>query len=175
MILRWLTPAWYVPSVPQLDPRVLQAAGVRGIILDLDNTVVAWDESTPSREVREWIVRLREAGLRACIVSNNFTGRARAIGEMLQVPVVAGAVKPIPWAFRKALAIMGTLAGQTALVGDQLFTDILGGNLLGMRTILVDPLSVREFPTTRVVRAAERLIRGRIMRQLKAREHSRHP
>lgn len=164
-MLRWLIPTRHVPAVTQLDPRALWTEGVRGVILDLDNTVVAWDAPAPSAEVLVWIGQLRSIGLRVCIVSNNFA-RARAIAQMLQLPVVAGAIKPGPWAFRRAMAIMGTAAHQTALVGDQLFTDILGGNLLGMRTVLVDPLSTDEFPTTKIVRALERLIRARVVKRV---------
>jgi predicted HAD superfamily phosphohydrolase YqeG len=61
------------------------------------------------------------------------------------------------------MTIMGTPARQTALIGDQLFTDILGGNLVGMYTILVDPLSSQEFPTTKLVRRLERLVRARVI------------
>jgi len=164
-----LVPTRHAASVLALDPVALSAEGIRGLMLDLDNTVVAWNAAAPSEAVRTWVGRLKAAGLRVCIVSNNFTGRARAIGELLGVPVVAAAVKPVPWAFRRAMAIMGTPPARTALVGDQLFTDILGGNLLGVITILVDPLSTQEFPTTRLVRRVERLIRARVLRRVRAR------
>lgn len=167
-MLRWLTPTRCAPSVLALDPHALVREGIRGLILDLDNTVVAWNAPAPTEAVRQWMNRVREAGLRACIVSNNFTGRAQAVGDHLGIPVVPAAVKPIPWAFRRAMAIMGIPAAQTALIGDQLFTDILGGNLLGMQTILVDPLSTQEFPTTKLVRRIERLVRARVVRRVGA-------
>ncbi|HLQ64235.1 MAG TPA: YqeG family HAD IIIA-type phosphatase [bacterium] len=163
MILRWLTPAWHATSVEGVDPQRLVRDGIRGVVLDLDNTVVAWNASAPTEAVRQWVGRLRRAGLKACIVSNNFRDRPRAIAEALGIPVVRAAVKPIPWAFRRAMTIMGTPARQTALIGDQLFTDILGGNLVGMYTILVDPLSSQEFPTTKLVRRLERLVRARVI------------
>jgi HAD superfamily phosphatase (TIGR01668 family) len=169
VILKWLTPTYAAASLLALDPTELATGGIRAVILDLDNTVVAWNASVPTEAVRQWVSRARTAGLRACIVSNNFSRRAQVIGDLLGVPVVAGAVKPIPWAFRRAMAILGTLPGQTALIGDQLFTDILGGNLLGVQTILVEPLSVHEFPTTRLVRRVERLIRPRILKQVAGR------
>ncbi len=163
-----LTPTRCAPSVLALDPHALVGEGIRGLILDLDNTVVAWNAPAPTDAVRQWMIQVRAAGLRACIVSNNFTGRAQAVGDQLGVPVVPAAVKPIPWAFRKAMAIMGIPAAQTALIGDQLFTDILGGNLLGMQTILVEPLSAQEFPTTKLVRRIERLVRARVVRRVGA-------
>ncbi|HEX4841589.1 MAG TPA: YqeG family HAD IIIA-type phosphatase [bacterium] len=169
MILRWLTPAYYATSVVGVDPQRLFREGIRGIVLDLDNTVVAWNAPAPTEAVRKWVNQLRHSGLKACIVSNNFRGRPRAIAEMLGIPVVVAAVKPIPWALRRAMGIMGTPARQTALIGDQVFTDILGGNLVGMYTILVDPLSSQEFPTTKLVRRLERLVRARVISRTPAR------
>jgi HAD superfamily phosphatase (TIGR01668 family) len=169
VILRWLTPSSHVASVVSIDPQRLLRDGIRGVILDLDNTVVAWNASAPTEAVVQWVDRLRQAGLKACIVSNNFRGRPRAIGEVLGIPVVRAAIKPTPWAFRRAMAIMGIPASQMALIGDQLFTDILGGNLLGMHTILVDPLSSQEFPTTKLVRRLERLVRARVIGRIRTR------
>lgn len=170
-MLRWLTPYRYAPAVTDLAPEGLRDDGILGVILDLDNTIVAWNAPAPTPQVRQWMSHLAAIGLRACIVSNNFTGRARAIGDLLQVPVVSAAVKPGPWAFRRAMLKMGTAPALTALVGDQLFTDVLGGNLLGLRTILVDPLSAEEFPTTKLVRMVERMIRPRVLRRLPVRPH----
>lgn len=166
MILRLITPTRAAASVADLDPSALVRSGIRGVILDLDNTIVRWGEAAPTELTRRWVAALRRAGLRVCIVSNNSGMRARQVGDILQVPVVGWALKPVPFGFRRALAIMGTAPGETALVGDQLFTDVLGGNLLGLRTILVEPLSVREFPTTRLIRRLEGLIRDRVVRSL---------
>ena len=166
MILRLITPTRTAPSVAELDPDDLIRSGLRGVILDLDNTIVPWGEPAPTAVVRGWVARLLRAGLRVCIVSNNSGIWAAQVGDVLSVPVVGWALKPIPFGFRRALAIMGTTPRETALVGDQLFTDVLGGNLLGLRTILVEPLSVREFPTTRLIRRLERLIRDRVVRSV---------
>lgn len=165
MILKWLTPSWCVSAIQEVNLERLSTQGVRGVIFDLDNTLVAADAAEPLPPVRAWIARLHAMGFRSCIVSNNFAARTKAIGQILQVSVVTGAVKPAPWAFRRAMRLMGTRPSQTALIGDQVFTDVLGGNLLGIRTILVDPISSREFPTTRLVRLVERLVRGRIVRR----------
>ena len=161
---RWLTPGRYVASVLDLSARDLVAEGIRGVIVDLDNTVVAWEASEPSAEVARWVAALRAAGMGVCIVSNSLTSRARRVGAALGVPVVSWALKPAPWAFRRALRVLGTSPSQTVLVGDQLFTDILGGNWVGLRTVLVDPLSSREFPTTRLVRRLEALALRRLPR-----------
>ncbi len=158
------------PHLTAIDPSALSSAGIRGVILDFDNTVLPWGTEAPPPEIERWVRALRGAGLRACIVSNNFSARVRRVGAVLRVPVVGWAVKPIPVGLWRAMAIMGTRRSTTALIGDQLFTDVLGGNLLGLYTILVEPLSSDEFATTRLVRRLERLIRGRIVRKMKPEE-----
>lgn len=168
MILSWLTPDRAVGSVADLDPDVLVGGGIRGIILDLDNTIVPWGEAAPPPFVRDWVRRIRSAGIRSCIVSNNSRIWVAQVGEILSLPVVGWALKPLPFGFLRAMAMMGTRPRETALVGDQLFTDVAGGKLLGLRTILVEPLSVREFPTTRLIRRIERLIRSRVLARVRA-------
>lgn len=162
MIVRWLVPSRQVAAVTDLDPRALRTAGLRGVILDLDNTLIAWGVDAPSAEVLAWMPRLAAHGITACILSNGFSTRVAKAGALLGVPVVATAVKPAPWGIRRAMAVIGTAPGETALVGDQLFTDVLGGNLLGLYTVLVEPLSRREFITTRVVRWLEQFFRPRL-------------
>lgn len=171
-LLRWLVPYRYARAIEDVDPRALRADGIRGVILDLDNTIVPWNGVQPTPAVQRWIADLIDAGVQACIVSNNFTGRVRAVAERLSIPLVTGAIKPTPWAFRKAMRVMGTTPGETALVGDQLFTDVLGGNLVGLKTILVDPLSPRDFPTTMLVRRIERLIRRRVLKRVSPSPHA---
>jgi HAD superfamily phosphatase (TIGR01668 family) len=162
-MLRWITPDRAVPAVTDIDIEGLAASGIRGVIMDLDNTIVTWNAAAPEPDVAAWIGRLKAAGVRASIVSNNLGGRARAIAAALGVPAVVGAIKPTPWALRRAMALMQTTPATTALIGDQLFTDVLGGNLLGLQTILVEPLSRDEFPTTKIVRALERTIRAKVL------------
>jgi len=159
--LRLLRPASLVQTIYDIDPRALASRGIRGVILDLDNTIVPWGNWQAAPELSVWIATARGAELRLCIVSNNAGPRVRHLAESLGLPAVTGALKPGPAALRRALAMMGTTPATTALVGDQLFTDILGGNRLGLHTILVRPQSRREFPLTRLVRFAEHLIRGK--------------
>ena len=144
-----------------IDVAALRARGIRGMILDLDNTIVPWGAREAGPALPVWIADVRRAGLRLCIVSNNMGRRVTTLATSLGLPLVTGALKPRRKALRRALSVMGTTPDATALVGDQLFTDILGGNRLGLHTILVRPQSPREFPLTRVVRVLERaLLRG---------------
>lgn len=159
-MLRWLRPSSQVSTVYDIDLTALRARGIRGVILDLDNTIVPWGAREVSPRLPLWIASARNADLQLCIVSNNMGSRVTAIARRLGLPVVAGALKPRRRALRRALTVMGTTPEATALVGDQLFTDILGGNRLGLHTILVRPQGRKEFVLTRLVRLVERFLLG---------------
>lgn len=155
-----LRPHRVAQRLVELDCQELAACGVRGVILDLDNTLSAWRSGIITPDVERWIGQLRHAGLVACVVSNAATARrVRPIADRLGLPWVTRAGKPLPNGFRRGMALMGTEPSTTAIIGDQVFTDILGGNSLGLITILVDPLSQREALVTRIIqRPLERMI-----------------
>jgi len=153
-----------VERVEDIALGLLSGWGVRGLVLDLDNTMVPWNTADVSAQVRAWVSGLRSAGFGMCVLTNNYTRRASSVAELLEIPIIKGALKPSPLAFRSALRRLDLAAAQTAAVGDQVFTDVLGGKLLGMRTVLVTPLSTREFPTTKIVRWLERPLRARLRR-----------
>ena len=155
---RWLRPDVEADSIYAVDPPALYARGIRGIILDLDNTIVPWGAWDVPATLGPWIAAARAADLRLCIVSNNAGARVAHLAAALDLPAVTGAWKPRRWALRRALRLMGTAADATALIGDQVFTDVLGGNRLGLHTILVHPQSRREFPLTHLTRLAERVV-----------------
>ncbi|MBX6377146.1 MAG: YqeG family HAD IIIA-type phosphatase [Clostridia bacterium] len=157
---RLFVPDEYHRSVFDLDLGALRARGIRGLIFDLDNTLVRWslgaDPAGPAQErLAEWFAGLRAAGFRACIVSNNRSARVEAVARALSVPAVGRAGKPRRGALRRALAVMGTEIAETALVGDQVLTDVCGARRLGLYAILVEPLSRREFLGTRLLRVVE--------------------
>jgi len=161
-MLDLLRPDQYFRSLYDVDFDQLVEMGIRGIILDLDNTLVAWGDDSISEELMSKVDHLRRLGLKMCIVSNNLGGRVAAISRKLGIPAASGALKPFRRAYAKALEILGTESRETALIGDQLFTDILGGNLAGLCTILVDPISSREFATTKLFRLLESVARVRL-------------
>ncbi len=158
-----LQPRLFVQSIYDIDLTHLADRGMRGLILDLDNTLVGWNQAHPSDELVEWLRRVKARQLKTCIVSNNLADRVERFSRHVGVMAIAKAAKPRRWAFREAMHKMGTHQRQTAVVGDQIFTDILGGNRLGLFTILVKPLGERELWTTQLVRHLERVVlpRGR--------------
>lgn len=161
-LLHYVTPDAHVDSVDQITAAWLARWGVRGLVLDLDNTLVPWNTADVPGPIGIWVRELAAAGIVSCVLTNNYTHRASEVARLLDIPIIKAAFKPSPAAFRGALRVMALPAGEVAVVGDQLFTDVLGGKLVGMRAILVEPLSAREFFTTRFVRWLERPVRARV-------------
>lgn len=152
----------YVASVDRIDVGSLVAAGVRLVLLDRDNTCVPRDARVAPPAVKAWLGRLRDAGIAACLLSNNFhSAEVAASARELGCPAVDHAMKPAPFSAWAAMARMGVGPEQTVIVGDQVFTDVLAGNLAGVRTILVRPQSRRDLWYTQVFRLGEALaLRG---------------
>ncbi len=139
----------------------LAAAGFRGIIVDLDNTLVGYGQDELSPEDAAWVASARERGFGICLVSNNFNGRVTRVGSALGVPAISSALKPLPRGFAQALRTLGTEKDHTVVVGDQLFTDVLGAKFLGLHTILTEPIVAKDWLGTRILRFLERVLLGR--------------
>jgi HAD superfamily phosphatase (TIGR01668 family) len=153
-----LSPDLYLTSVHDIDLAGLKARGVDTLLLDLDNTLLPRDSSVVPEDIVGWAEELKGSGMRVCFVSNNWHERVHVVAGELGFPIVAKAIKPLPFAFLAALRHVGADRRQAAIVGDQLFTDVLGGKLLGVMTILVLPLSTSDLPHTLLLRKIERLL-----------------
>jgi HAD superfamily phosphatase (TIGR01668 family) len=157
-VWRYLCPKQYVQDIQQVDLKNLKKKGIKGIIMDLDNTLVPWNDDAVFPEIIEWIKEVKKSGFKACIVSNNRAQRREEITKIFDVPAFWRAVKPRRRTFRKAIRMMGLKPSQVAVIGDQVFTDILGGNRLGLYTILVHPLNKREYFGTMCMRKIEKVV-----------------
>lgn len=153
-----LTPDLYYRSVHAIDLDALRERGARVLLVDLDNTLLRRNSEVVTDDARRWVDKARAAGFDVCIVSNNWHERVEGIAAELGVPIVGKALKPFPGAIRRALARLGAAPAEAAIVGDQVFTDILGGRLLGMTTVLVTPLSTSDLPHTKLLRLLERVV-----------------
>jgi uncharacterized protein len=158
-----LAPDRFYSSVHAIDLDALWRDGVRVLLMDLDNTLLPRDTNVVPDDLKAWAADLKARGFRVCLVSNNFHERVRVVARELGFDIVDHAVKPLPFAFLRALARAHARRSEAAVVGDQLFTDILGGRLLGMRTVLVSPLSGTDLPHTLILRRLEALVlKGRM-------------
>lgn len=152
----------YVASLPLVDAEALAAEGVRLVLLDRDNTCVPRDASEPPAEVMAWLARARAAGLTVGLVSNNFhSSQVGATARLMGCEVVDHAMKPAPFALRRAMRMHAVMPGEAVMIGDQVFTDVVAGNLARVRTVLVRPQSRSDLWYTHVFRVFERLaLRG---------------
>lgn len=140
-MLQLMLPKLTVRTVYDIDLNALKQRGIRGILTDLDNTLVGAKEALATPELGAWLADVREKGFQVVVISNNREHRVRTFAEPLQLPFVSRARKPLGAAFAKALAMMELKPEQAAIVGDQVMTDVLGGNRLGLYTILVEPIA----------------------------------
>jgi len=163
-VFRLLTPDFFVPSIYDVDLDALRRRGIRGLIIDLDNTLATRDEDVPTDRLRRWLATARANGFRICIVSNNLERRVQGFARACGVPAVHAATKPRRRAFLRALDLIGVAPAEAAVIGDQLFTDVFGGKRLGMIAVLVVPLPGREFIGTRFVRIVERWVLRKVLR-----------
>src|SRR5207249_4758187 len=134
----------------------VRALGLDGLLLDMDSTLKDYQADDFSAAVVRWVQGVRSDGIRLCILSNGRTRRVARLAGMLDVPFVAGAFKPLTVGCHAALRKMSLQAARTALVGDQIFADVLAGRLAGLFTILVRPTDPQEPWFTRVKRPLER-------------------
>jgi HAD superfamily phosphatase (TIGR01668 family) len=158
MMLRFVTPHLYLASVLELDAALLRSQGVAGLLLDLDGTLKEYRAQVIPVEVMAWVERLQAAGLRLCLLSNGKTPRIERFAKALGIPFVAQAFKPLTMGCHRALKKLKLPRSKVALVGDQVFADVLAGRLAGLFTILVPPLHPEEPWFTRLKRPLERQI-----------------
>ena len=156
-----LRPTRCVSRIEMIDLDELERQGIRCILFDRDNTVVPRDSREAPRAVLDWLASARAHGMRCLMVSNNSHRDrvARSAGE-LGVEGYPLALKPLPFSVRRACVACGVPPEQTVMIGDQLFTDILSGNLAGMETILVRPQCDTDLPGMGIMRKVERLVVG---------------
>lgn len=161
-----LYPCLYVNSLQEIPLKELKALEKRALILDLDNTVTEWNSNYIATEIAAWFANLQAQGFKACLLSNNTESRVAAVADSLGIPYVCRAQKPRRGAFYRALALLEVEAAETVVVGDQVFTDVLGGNRAGLYTILVSPLASREFMGTKMTRSLEFFVLRRIKKKV---------
>jgi hypothetical protein len=157
-LLKHFLPDQHVKSIFDITPESLKEKGVKGIITDLDNTLVEWDRPYATPKLIEWFDNMRKHEILVTIVSNNNENRVKSFSDPLQIPFIFQARKPMTKAFNKALKQMGLRKEETVVIGDQLLTDVLGGNRSGFHTILVVPVAKTDGFITKFNRKVERRI-----------------
>jgi HAD superfamily phosphatase (TIGR01668 family) len=153
-----LTPDFYYDSVFHIPYEELWSKNIRGIIFDIDNTLTRFDEKQPSAKIAALLKKLERMGFRLCLVTNNTNKRLGHFNEHLNLPGIANAIKPLTRGIRYAMETMGTKPAHTVIVGDQLLSDVWAGKNAKITTIMVKPISEKDFWFVKIKRLAERAI-----------------
>ncbi len=157
-------PEFYFESFEDATPEFLLSIGVRGIVLDVDNTLEPYENPLPSDNVVQWLSDLKEKGISAAIVSNNDGERIELFNEKLGLPAYFKAKKPFKKNVLNAMRDLGTDTDSTILMGDQVFTDVWAAHNAGIRAILVPPIKDKKNFITRFKRWLEKPILKKMRR-----------
>ena len=135
---------------------------IKAVILDVDNTLTSHNNPVPAEGVGQWLFQLKCCGLEVAILSNNSARRVAPFAKKLGLDYVSRACKPLTFGVTRALKKYGLSPNQVVLIGDQIFTDIIGANLLGMKSILLSPIEEEKSFSFRVRRRLERPFRKKL-------------
>lgn len=152
---KWFLPDIFADSVFDIDIDLLAKNGIRAVVFDIDNTLAPYSMPTVDEKTYEWLKMLRKTGFDIYFVSNNKKARVKRFAQSAGIPYAARAFKPCKGQLLRACRKMGVKPSEAALVGDQVFTDVCGGNRLDMFTVLVKPISVSEDWFVRLKRGFE--------------------
>ena len=149
-------PDMYQKSIYTINYEKLREDGIRCLLFDLDNTCVPYVEKKPTQKLKDLFDRLKEMGFKVIIFSNASKKRLEPFKNFLIVDCSYSSRKPSKRKFLKVLKMFNFDLSETAIIGDQLFTDIYGGNRVGIKTILVNPMSNNDMVFTKVFRIFEK-------------------
>ena len=140
-----LLPTMITGQLTDLTPEFLQKNGIELLMLDFDNTIVPYTTSKPTADMEIWLRCMVRVGTKLCVVSNSRKDRVKVFCRKYGIPCITHANKPFSRGIRECLELFGTEPGACALVGDQIFTDTLGANCAGVRSILVKAIDNHNF------------------------------
>ncbi len=151
-------PTFWLKSVLSIDEEFLRENHVEALVLDLDNTLSMHGNPAAEEGVEEWLDKMRGLGIKMRVVSNNTNRRVAPLAAKLGLEFTANGAKPLTFGIARAMRTMGVDKKNTLVVGDQIFTDIIAGNLKGVRTVLVEPFHLEKTWTFRLKRKLESVV-----------------
>lgn len=155
-------PDLYQKSIYTIDYTKLKNRGIKCLLFDLDNTIVPIKMKAPSNKIKELFTTLKRKGFKIIIFSNSPKSRLKPFKEQLNVDCSASSHKPSIKKFNQILTVYGYDVSEVAIIGDEMLTDILGGNKIGITTILVNPVGKKDFFFAAIRRKLEKHIMKRL-------------
>ena len=152
----FFTPTYMFAHFYDVTPQFLEEHGIRGLLIDIDNTLAPYEQPDPDDRIRAWFDDLSSHGIKAALVSNNHADRVERFNSTLGLIAYHESGKPSKKALIRAMDALGVTREETAMMGDQLLTDSLGGKITGIPTIIVPPIRDKKSSFFRFKRWLER-------------------
>jgi HAD superfamily phosphatase (TIGR01668 family) len=153
-----LKPKIKLNRVTDISVELLKKYNITSLILDVDNTLSTHHGQQLTDGLTDWLLYMKENGIKLTVLSNSKEARVKPFAEKINLDYISLGLKPLPFGFLRAIKALGTKRKNTAIVGDQIFTDVLGGRLTGVRTILLTPIKLETTAGFKFKRKIERLV-----------------
>ena len=142
-------------KVTDISLSVLQKYNINALILDVDNTLSTHHGQVLTEGLEDWLDLMRENGIKMTVLSNSKSKRLEPFAKKINLDYISLGMKPLPFGYWRAIKRLGSKRRNTAIVGDQIFTDVVGGNLAGVKTILLTPIKLETSLRFRIKRRNE--------------------
>ena len=154
----FLKPKIKLEKVTDISIEILNKYGIKALILDVDNTLSTHHGQVLTDGLPEWLETMRKNGIKMTVLSNSNSKRLTPFAKKIGLDFISLGLKPLPFGYLRALKRLGTGKKETAIVGDQLFTDVVGGNFVGVTTVLLTPIKPETSLRFRCKRRVERFV-----------------
>ena len=161
----YLTPDNMFATYRELTPAYLGARGIRVLIMDIDNTLAPYEQAEPDEHIKAWLADLKAAGIGLAFVSNNDWDRVELFNREIGIPAFAKSGKPFGKRLRHVMRLYGADKTSTAMLGDQLLTDVFAGKHIGVTALLVPPIKDKTTAFWRIKRALEKPVIKRYIKK----------
>lgn len=151
-------PDYKLKTIDDIDFEILKSRGIKFALLDIDNTLVAYTSPFADDRARAFLEKLESSGISYAFVSNNHRERVEKFAKEFGVFYVYDSAKPLLFGVKKAMRRLGAKKDNTALIGDQVFTDVYAGKRAGLLTFMVDPIEAKETPFFGIKRKLEKIV-----------------
>lgn len=160
-----LRPTYMCDKLTDVKSELLKELGISAVLLDVDNTLSLPDSGEPMSGTVEWSHEMTEKGFKLVIVSNNYDYRVKPFAEKYGLDYIVRAYKPLPNGYLKAKKMLDVKAKDCVIIGDQIYTDIIGANLCGMKSILLNPFELETTTSFKIRRTLEKGPRKRYQKR----------
>lgn len=153
-----LKPDIKLKKVTDITPKLLESYGIKALLLDVDNTLSTHHGMVLTDGLETWLDNMKKSGIKLSLLSNSKEKRVKPFAEKIGLDYISLALKPLCFGFFRGVKFLNVKKKETAIVGDQIFTDVLGGNLSGVKTILLTPIKLESSARFRFKRKLEKIV-----------------